>query len=101
MCGLKIDSVKDAWDEHVIRIADHSVDSGDDPNRWSNRDIAHAKCARAKTSAEAKSSAKHKRAALKHFGAQRKTGFRTNRAGRYKKLMDGRVMDRETGEIVG
>lgn len=99
-CGGPIDATKDRWIvEHLIPIADHQSD--EDANAWDNLGVTHDKCAREKTSREAKSRTKLRKAALSHYGAKQKDGFNTNRSGKFKRKMDGTVVCRETGKVIG
>jgi hypothetical protein len=85
ICGTKIDSVKDAWDEHQNPL----WLNGD--NNAENRAPAHAKCARVKTSGEAKERAKVRRIAERHFGARKTKKPKS----KWKRMPDGRVVLRE------
>jgi 5-methylcytosine-specific restriction protein A len=90
ICGQKIDAVKDAWDEH-----ENPLWRGGS-NEMSNRGPAHIKCARQKTSREAKEKAKGERIAEKAMGA-RTAKFRPMPFGRksaLKKKMNGAVVCR-------
>lgn len=93
VCGGKIESVKEAWDEHVISLADGGT------NDETNRDVAHDKCARSiKTPQEAKERAHLRRAALRHFGAKKASKGRPmpgTKASGWKKKLDGTVVRRE------
>lgn len=86
LCGGKIDSVRDAWDEHVIPL----IDGGG--NEIENRDVAHAKCAQGKTSKEASSRSRLRKAGQRHFGAKKKAKgapMPGTKASGWKKKMDG------------
>ena len=65
VCGHKINGVNEAWDEHW----DPLWLQGD--NRWQNRRPAHEKCAREKSGKEAKTRAKIRSVAQKHFGSKK------------------------------
>jgi len=93
LCGQKIASVNEAWDEHLVPL----IDGGG--NETTNRDIAHDKCARRKTAAEASSRAKLRRAAERHHGA-RTPKTRPMPGGRkspWKKTMSGEWVRRHPG----
>lgn len=45
--------------------------------------------------------AKAKRRAAIHIGAVERAGFPTNRSGPLKRRLDGTIVNRETGEVVG
>ena len=89
ICGGQINGVHEAWDEHVNPL----WLAGD--NSAPNRAPAHAKCARAKTSVEAKERADIRRKAEKHFGAHRSSNpMPCGRKSKWKKKMDGSVVPR-------
>lgn len=89
ICGGKINSVKDAWDEHVNPL----WLSGD--NSAPNRAPAHAKCARDKTSKEAAVRSKIRRTAEKHQGAHRSSSpMPCGRNSSHKRKIGGRVVPR-------
>lgn len=89
ICGGKIDSVRDAWDEHQNPL----WLAGD--NSAENRAPAHEKCARQKTSTEATQRAKGRRVAAKHFGAKQvKRPMPGSRKSPWKRHMDGSVSRR-------
>lgn len=91
ICGGKI-QVGEAWDvEHVIPLAICNDDTPD------NMRPAHVKCHKAKTRQDKADIARAKRREASHKGARPKTAFAANRAGKFKKTIDGRVIDRATG----
>lgn len=91
LCGGKIDGATERWEiEHEIPLA-ISRDNSDD-----NLRLAHFKCHKVKTANDAGDIARAKRRAAKHDGSARKTGWST----RFRKKIDGTVIDRRTGEIV-
>lgn len=95
ICGGQIDGSRETWIlEHVTALADGGTN---DP---SNLALSHENCAKGKTSGEASTRKRHRKAAERHFGAKQKTGFRTNKSGPYKKLMDGTVVCRKTGKPI-
>lgn len=65
ICGHKIQTLKPWIDEHITPLWLGGS------NDWSNRGVAHEWCARVKTSGEAKTRAKVRRTAEKHFGARK------------------------------
>lgn len=95
ICGGTINGTHEAWIlEHIVPLADGGT------NELDNMAPSHETCAKGKTSAEAGTRKRHRRAAQAHFGAKRRTGFKTNKAGPYKKLMDGTVVCRKTGKPI-
>lgn len=89
LCGQKINSVKEAWDEHVNPL----WLNGD--NAAPNRAPAHEKCASAKTAREAALRAKIRRTAEKHQGAKKSSKpMPCGRNSPYKKTMRGKVVPR-------
>lgn len=96
LCQGKIDGAREKWIvEHLTPLADGGLDEDD------NCRPAHEKCAKKKTSGEATTRSRHRKAAQTHFGAKEKKGFTTNRAGKFKRKMDGTVVCRTTGKVVG
>ncbi len=96
ICGGKIDGTRDKWIiEHLTPLADGGEDCDD------NCAPAHEACARPKTSKEASTRSRHRKAAERHYGAKERTSFATNRAGKYKRRLDGTVVCRATGKIIG
>src|SRR5262245_45572141 len=72
--------------EHVIALENHG------PNRESNLALTCSNCLPNKNAADAAEKSKTYAVRSKHTGAVNKgRGFQTNRNGRFKKHMDGRV----------
>ena len=90
ICGFKIDSVKDAWDEHRDPLWLNGT------NERKNRGVAHYKCARKKTDEEASLRAKSRSVAEKHFGAHtaKTKAMPFGRKSKWKKRMDGTIVKR-------
>jgi hypothetical protein len=84
VCGGKIDGVHEAWDEHINPLWRGGTNDTD------NRGVAHAKCARAKTSHEAGEKARGEKAAERHFGSKNtRTPMPGSRASKFKRKMNG------------
>ena len=97
ICGERIDGTRERWDaDHIIPL-EISRDDGDD-----NLAPAHEAChRRRKTPQDRKTIAKAQRVEKKHTGAHRpRSVIPGSRGSRYKRTIDGRVVDRETGEEV-
>jgi 5-methylcytosine-specific restriction endonuclease McrA len=96
LCGLKI-QIGEAWDvEHIVALALSDDDSDD------NLAPAHVACHRPKTSEDVARIAKAKRVRAKHIGAKApRSTLAGSKASRFKKTLDGRVIDRATGKPVG
>jgi len=92
LCGQKV-GVGERWDADHVKALE---DGGE--NRETNMAPTHAKCHRRKTSAENSRRAKADRAAMKHHGIKSASQSAFN--SRFKKTLDGRVLDRTTGEQV-
>jgi 5-methylcytosine-specific restriction endonuclease McrA len=91
ICGVRINGVREKWDvEHLLALADGGSDD------LGNLRPAHVACHRRKTSVETTSRAKSERVKLRHFGA---VGPKTPKS-RFKRKLDGSVVDRETGEVL-
>ena len=92
LCNLKINGVHEAWDEHINPL----WLNGD--NGASNRAPAHVKCAQLKTAGEAKSRAKTRSKAEKHFGAKARKSrpMMGTKASGWRKPMNGKAERRET-----
>lgn len=90
VCGLKIDGVKEAWDEHKDALWLNGT------NERKNRGVAHIRCARVKTDKEATERAKSRAVAEKHFGARtpKTKAMPCGRRSPWKKKMDGSVVRR-------
>ena len=92
ICGLKI-QVGEKWEiEHITPFAISEDDSED------NKAPAHINCHKTKTANDKAIIAKGKRVQAKHTGAwkSRSPMYKT----RFKKKLDGSVVDRETGEKI-
>ena len=57
--------------------------------------VAHVKCHKKKTAAEAPQRAKERRIRQKHIGAKQRSSFKTNRDAKYKKKITGEVVFRD------
>mgnify|MGYP003386814677 CR=1 FL=1 len=90
ICGLKIDGVKQAWDEHVDPLW------RDGTNEMQNRRPAHIACARGKTADEATERNKGQRIAEKHFGAKERKGrpMPGTKASGWKRKINGETVKR-------
>lgn len=89
VCGQKINSVKEAWDEHESPL----WLNGD--NSAPNRAPAHVRCARKKTDEEATLRAKIRRTAEKHQGAHRSSSpMPCGRNSSHKRKIGGKVVPR-------
>jgi 5-methylcytosine-specific restriction endonuclease McrA len=89
LCHNKIRQGERWIDEHIRPLW------LDGTNDWSNRAPAHAACAEQKTAREAKDRAKGRRIAEKHMGAHKpKRPMPGSRASRWKRKMDGTVVER-------
>lgn len=90
ICGLPIRAASEAWDEHILPLADNGS------NEIGNRGVAHEKCARSKSAKEAKERAHLRRAAERHFGAKRpKKIMPGSRRSPWKKKADGSWVRRD------
>lgn len=96
ICGCKIDGTKESWDvEHVVPWALTRDDSDE------NRRPAHTLCHKSKTKGDVRSIAKAKRVHAKHIGAySTKNSIPGSKKSKYKRKIDGTVVDRETGEVI-
>lgn len=89
ICGGKINSVKEAWDEHQNPL----WLNGD--NSAPNRAPAHVKCARVKTADEAALRSKIRNTAERHFGAKSTASTMPGgRKSKWKKKLNGQVVPR-------
>lgn len=88
-CGAKL-SVKGFILEHIIPLEDGGADD------LSNKAAYSKPCAKAKTKTEAAARADYRRVRDKHIGAMPEKP-----QSRFIKKMNGTVVDRQTGEIVG
>ena len=89
ICGTKIKAGERWIDEHGRALALLGT------NDMENRGPAHEACAKVKTKKDVAMIAKAKRVRAKHIGASRpKQPFPGGRGSRFKKLMDGRTVER-------
>lgn len=89
LCGQNI-LVGDKWElDHIIAL----INGGE--NRQSNLAPAHKKCHRRKTAQDVAEKSKIARIKARHIGAAEKRPW-----SKFKKRMDGTVVDRKTGEPV-
>ena len=94
LCTRKI-AHGEAWDvEHITPKALGGTD--DAPNLKP----AHKDCHKPKTANDVKSIRKADRAGKKHAGIKSPSKWQTGRSSRFKKRLDGTVVDRKTGEPV-
>lgn len=85
----------DAWQaDHVIAI----VNGGE--NRESNLQCLCGWCHKAKTKQDVAEKSRARRIQAKHAGIRKPSSFACARTSRFKKRMDGTVVDRESGEPV-
>jgi 5-methylcytosine-specific restriction enzyme A len=79
----------DAWDlDHVVAL----INGGQ--NRENNLAPALRSEHRKKTAKDVAEKAKVNRLRAKHFGMDKKSGFATNKSGKWKKKMDGKTVPR-------
>lgn len=97
ICGKKI-TARHKWiDEHLIPLG---LGGSNDP---SNRGPAHDFCADAKThgkDGDIARIAKAKRVKMRHLGIRKPSTFAASRDSRFKKKINGDLVDRRTGEII-
>lgn len=98
ICDLPIDGLTQRWEiEHVITR--WSIGAAADTDE--NMRPAHASCHKGKTAVETTARAKAIRRETKNVGAHRsKHPIPGGRGSRWKRKMDGTVVDRETGEVM-
>lgn len=86
LCGQPIDPVRQTWEaEHPTPHANGGIEVLP----------AHTSCHRPKTARDVSSIAKGKRVSDFHFGIKRRgSSFQTNRNGKFKKKLDGSVVER-------
>lgn len=94
LCGKKIDGVRDKWTVEHLRALGLGGEDTD-----ANCAPAHEACRRGKDKVDVSAIAKAKRVKAKHLGIAKPKSSLTH--SRFKRLMDGTVVDRRTGEIVG
>jgi 5-methylcytosine-specific restriction protein A len=89
ICGLKIQAGEKWIDEHLRALGLAGS------NDMENRAPAHVKCAADKTKQDVSDIARAKRRKMRHLGIKKPSSFQTSR---FKKRMDGTVIDKRTGE---
>lgn len=95
LCTRRIAAGEKWIDEHVNPREISADDSAE------NRRPVHVECAKTKTRADHKTIAKVKRVRNKHLGLGRGLSrFAGSKDGRYKKKINGTVVDRRTGEPI-
>lgn len=92
LCQTKIDGVREEWTVEHLRALGLG---GEDDDK--NCAPAHERCRRQKDKVDVKAISKAKRVKSKHLGLKPKSSLSN---ARFKRLMDGTVVDRRTGEIV-
>ncbi|QRY69152.1 HNH endonuclease [Ensifer sp. PDNC004] len=93
LCEGKIDGVRQKWTiEHLIALG---LGGKDDDG---NCAPAHEECRRGKDKLDVTAIAKAKRIKAKHLGIAKPKSSLSNP--RFRKLMNGDVVDRRTGEVV-
>jgi len=99
ICGHKIDGTRERWDiEHIIprALIGKSADTDD------NMQPAHVLCHAVKTKADVHAINKAKRREARHMGFKKsKSPLPFGRDSKWKKRMDGQVIDRKTGQPAG
>lgn len=91
LCGGKIDGVRERWIvEHMRALALGGEDADE------NCAPAHEACASSKTKNDVSMITKAKRQKQKHLGIKAANGWNT----RFRKKMNGDVIDTRTGEIL-
>lgn len=94
-CGRKI-RPGDKWQaDHTVAI----VNEGE--NRESNLRCICDWCHKEKTKADVSEKSRARRIQAHHAGIRKPSAFACARTSRFKKRVDGTVIDRETGEPVG
>lgn len=94
LCKTQIDGVRETWTVEHLRALGLG---GEDDDK--NCAPAHETCRRQKDKVDVKSIAKAKRVKAKHLGISKAPSSLSNH--NFKRLMDGTVVDRRTGEIIG
>lgn len=82
-CGVQIRVGEEWFIEHPESLAQGGSDKDEDLGP------AHTRCKPAKDAADAKSKAKRDRIITKGWAGKKRSGFQTNRDGKFKKRMDG------------
>jgi len=89
ICGLKIDGTREPWDlEHIIPLALGGEDA------LGNLAPAHRSCHQTKTKDDVRVIAKANRVRAKHNGARKRSTFPGSRDSRFKKKINGEVVQR-------
>ena len=89
ICGRKLGPA-DKWAvDHIVALVNGGA------HAEANMQIACDWCHGAKTAVDVAEKAKSARVRARHTGAKTKTGFQTNRAGKFRKRMDGTVERRD------
>ena len=94
LCRDKIDGVREKWTVEHLRALGLGGEDSDD-----NCAPAHEACRRQKDKVDVAAISKAKRVKAKHLGIAKAKSSLTHPS--LKRLMDGTVVDRRTGEIVG
>ena len=85
----------DRWDcDHVVALANGGL------NAEGNLQVVCGNCHKTKTACDVAEKARAHRIQAKHAGIRRTSSFACARTSRFKKRIDGTVVDRETGEPV-
>jgi 5-methylcytosine-specific restriction endonuclease McrA len=93
-CQVVMDFDRDEIDcDHIVALKDHGE------NRETNLQLLRRKCHRTKTAAENTARADANRHKAKALTSRKKSSFKTNRDGPFKKRMDGTLINRKTGEL--
>lgn len=93
LCRSKIDGVREKWTVEHLRALGLG---GDDDDK--NCGPAHEDCRRQKDKTDVSAISKAKRVKAKHLGIPKPKSSLTHP--RFKRLMDGTVVDRRTGEVI-
>ncbi|MQY48237.1 HNH endonuclease [Rhizobiales bacterium RZME27] len=94
LCQTKIDGVREAWTVEHLRALGLGGEDED-----ANCAPAHETCRRKKDKVDVSAIAKAKRVKAKHIGVAKAKSSLSHP--QFKRLMDGTVVRRDTGEIVG
>lgn len=98
LCGERIDGARERWIvEHILALELGGPDTED------NMAPAHERCAIEKTRKDHAMAAKAKRMKARHIGARKESSraMPCGRGSRFRKRMDGTLIDKETGLPVG
>lgn len=86
----------DRWDcDHIVALVNGGA------HAESNLQVACVSCHSAKTRADVAEKSRARRIQAHHAGIRKPSAFACARTSRYRKKVDGTVVDRETGEPVG